>query len=169
MIPGLATIGVLLNPANPITPSIAKDVQAAVLSVGLKAVVMEASSEGELDTHFAQFVEQRVDGFILGSAAFFNRYMDRLVGLAARHRLPAIFSGREFAAAGGLMSYGADNRDAYRQAGIYVGRILKGDKPADLPIMQPTRFELIINLRTAKALGLLVPQGLLAIAGEVIE
>ena len=169
MVPRLATIGVLLNPANPMTPSIARDVQAAAQSVGLKAVVVEASSERDIDTAFAQFVVQRVDALVLGSAAFFNRYRERLVELALQHAIPATFNSRDFAAIGGLMSYGADGRDAYRQAGVYVGRILKGDKPSDLPVMQPTRFELVINLKTVKALGLTVPPGLLAIADEVIE
>jgi putative ABC transport system substrate-binding protein len=169
MVPRLATIGVLLNPANPMTPSIVRDVQAAAQSVGLKAVVVEASAERDIDTAFAQFVAQRVDALVLGSAAFFSRYRERLVALALQHAIPATFNSRDFAAIGGLMSYGADSRDAYRQAGVYVGRILKGDKPSDLPVMQPTRFELVINLKTVKALGLTVPPGLLAIADEVIE
>jgi putative ABC transport system substrate-binding protein len=169
MVPSLATIGVLLNPANPMTPSIARDVQAAAQSVGLKVVVVEASGERDIDTAFAQFVVQRVDALVLGSAAFFNRYRERLVELALQHAIPATFSSRDFPAIGGLMSYGADSRDAYRQAGVYVGRILKGDKPSDLPVMQPTRFELVINLKTVKVLGLTVPPGLLAIADEVIE
>jgi putative ABC transport system substrate-binding protein len=169
MVPTLATIGLLLNPANPMTASIARDVQAAVQSVGIKVIIVEANSEADIDTAFAQFVEQRIGALVIASAVFFNRNRDRLVALAARHAIPAVFNNRDFPSAGGLMSYGADTGDSYRQAGIYVGRILKGDKPIDLPVMQPTRFEFVINLKTVKALGLTAPPGLLAIADEVIE
>jgi ABC-type uncharacterized transport system substrate-binding protein len=103
--------------------------------------------------------EQRIGALIIGSAVFFNRNRDRLIALSARHRVPAVFNNRDFTAAGGLISYGADTADSYRQAGLYVGRILKGDKPADLPVMQPVRFELVINLKTAKTLGLTHPAG----------
>jgi putative ABC transport system substrate-binding protein len=169
MVPTLATIGLLLNPANPMTASIARDVQAAAQSVGIKVIIVEANSEADIDTAFAQFVEQRIGALVIASAVFFNRNRDRLVALAARHAIPAVFNNRDFPSAGGLMSYGADTGDSYRQAGIYVGRILKGDKPIDLPVMQPTRFEFVINLKTVKALGLTAPPGLLAIADEVIE
>jgi ABC-type uncharacterized transport system substrate-binding protein len=125
---------------------------------------MNASS-----TAHSRIVEQRVDALVIASLVFFNRNRDRLIVLTAQHKIPAIFTNREFPAAGGLMSYGADNRDAYRQAGIYAGRILKGDKPADLPVTQPTKFVLVINMNTVKTLGLAVPPGLLAIADEVIE
>jgi putative ABC transport system substrate-binding protein len=169
LVPRLAIIGLLLSPANPMSPAIARDVQAAAESVGLKFLVAEANNERDIDDAFAHFNGQRVDALVLGSGAFFNRYVDRIVALAARHAIPTIFANRAFAADGGMMSYGADFKDAYRQAGAYVGRILKGDKPADLPVTQPTRFELIINLKTVKALGLVVPPGLLAITDEVIE
>ena len=169
MVPKIATIGVLVSPANPMAPTVAKDVQAAVQAVDLKVVVVETSNERDIDTAFAQFVERRVDALVISSAVLFQRLMDRLVALAASHAIPAIFTARDFAAAGGLMSYGTDIKDAYRQAGVYVGRILKGEKPAGLPVMQAAKFELIVNLKTAKALGLTVPAGLLAIADEVIE
>ena len=169
MVPKLATIGLLLNPANPMTASIARDVQAAVQSVGIKVIILEANSEADIDTAFAQFVEQRIGALVIASAVFFNRNRDRLVALAARHAIPAVFNNRDFPTAGGLMSYGADTGDSYRQAGIYVGRILKGEKPADLPVMQPTRFSFVLNLKTAKALGLDIPLKLHAFADEVIE
>jgi putative ABC transport system substrate-binding protein len=169
IVPKLATIGLLLNPANPMTASVAREVQAAVQPVGLKVIVMEANSEPDIDTAFAQFVEQRIGALVIGSAVFFNRSRDRLVALAARHAIPAVFNNRDFPTGGGLMSYGSDTGDSYRQAGVYVGRILKGEKPVDLPVMQPTKFELVINLKTAKALGLTIPETLLAIADQVIE
>jgi ABC-type uncharacterized transport system substrate-binding protein len=171
MVPGLATIGLLVSSLNaPIAAAITKDVQGAAQAAGVKAVVVDVRSARDLDTAFAQLVEQRVEALVIGSLAFFSQTnLDRVAALSAQHKIPAIFAGREFPVAGGLMSYGADIRDAYRQAGVYVGRILKGDKPADLPVMQPTKFVLVINMKTVKALGLTVPPGLLAIADEVIE
>jgi putative tryptophan/tyrosine transport system substrate-binding protein len=169
LVPKLARVGLLVASTNAMTPLILRDVQAAAQSVGLKLVVAEAASERDIDKAFAQFVEQRVDALLIASGIIFYRYREGLATLAARHAIPTVFSQRDFAAAGGLMSYGADVRDAYRQAGIYIARILKGDKPADLPVMQATKFELVINAKTAKALGLTVPNTLLAIADEVIE
>jgi putative ABC transport system substrate-binding protein len=173
MVPRLETIGLLVTPlatAAAITASaITRDVQSAAQAAGIKTVVMEVNSERDLDTAFAQLVKQRVDALVIGSFVIFYRFLDRVAALTAQHKIPAIFITRDFPAAGGLMSYGADNRDTYRQAGVYVGRILKGDKPADLPVMQPTKFVLVINMKTAKAFGLAVPPGLLAIADEVIE
>jgi putative ABC transport system substrate-binding protein len=169
MVTKLATIGLLVSYSNPMTPSIIKEAQAAAEIARLKTVLIDVKSDGEIDGAFARFAEQQVDALIISSAVFFARQQDRLIALAQRYAIPAIYNNRDFAASGGLLSYGADSRDAYRQAGLYVGRILRGDKPGDLPIMQPTRFELVINLTTAKALGLTVPPGLLAIADEVIE
>jgi putative ABC transport system substrate-binding protein len=169
MVPKLATIGLLVAHENPMTPSIIKEAQEAAQVVGLKTVVMEVNSDRDIDDAFARFVEQHVDGLVISSAVFLNRRQDRLAVLATRHAIPAIFTGRDFPANGGLMSYGADATEAYRQAGIYVGRILKGEKPADLPVMQPTKFELVINLKTAKTLGLTVSNQMQLLADEVIE
>jgi putative ABC transport system substrate-binding protein len=135
----------------------------------MKAVVVDVTSERDIDPAFARLVEQRVDALVISGIVFFNRYRDRIVALTAQHRIPAIFTNRVFPVAGGLMSYGADANDAYRQAGVYAGRILKGDKPTDLPVMQATKFELVINVKTAKSLSLTIPPGILAIADEVIE
>jgi putative ABC transport system substrate-binding protein len=171
MVPKLATIGVLVNPASgpSLAAAVTKDVQQSAQAAGIKSVVMEVNSERDFNPAFAQLIEQRVDALVIAGLIFFSRYVDRVAALTAQHKIPAIFTGRVFPDAGGLMSYGADQRDAYRHAGIYVGRILKGDKPADLPVMQPTKFTLVINMKTVKALGLTVPPGLLAIADEVIE
>jgi putative ABC transport system substrate-binding protein len=169
MVPKLATVGLLMSSSNTMTSSILRDVQAAARSVGLKLVVAGAAGEHDIERAFAQIVEQQVDALVIGPGIIFYRYREGLAALAARHKIPSIFSQRDFAAAGGLMSYGADARDAYRQAGIYVARILKGDKPADLPIMQATKFEFVINLKTAKALGLDVPYSMQVLADEVIE
>ena len=169
LLPKLATVGLLTSPFVPRSALIKREVQTAAQTSGLSAVVVDLNSEHEIDTVFSQLAEQRVDALVIASGVFFVRERDRLIALAAAHALPSIFTDRLYAAAGGLMSYGADNRDAYRQAGLYVARILRGDKPSDLPVMQPTRFKLVINMKTVKTLGLTVPPGLLAIADEVIE
>jgi putative ABC transport system substrate-binding protein len=169
LVPKLATVGLLMTSSNAMNSVILKDAQAAAQSVGLKLVVAEAAGERDIDRAFTQIIEQRVDALVIGPGIIFYRYREGLATLAARHKIPSVFSQRDFAAAGGLMSYGANGRDAYRQAGIYVARILKGDKPADLPVMQAAKFELVINVKTAKALGLTVPNTLIAIADELIE
>jgi ABC-type uncharacterized transport system substrate-binding protein len=169
LVPDLVTLGLLLNPDNTMTASVEKEVQAAAQGVGLKVVVEKANIEPQIDAAFARFVEERIGALIIGSAVFFNRHRDRLVALSTRHGIPAAFNNRDFPGAGGLMSYGPDTGTAYHEAGKYVGRILKGDKPGDLPIMQPTRFDLVLNLRVAKALGLNIPPFIIAIADEVIE
>jgi putative ABC transport system substrate-binding protein len=168
MLPRLRTLGLLLSVTNSMDPSIQKDVQAAAQSVGVKLVVAPAAGEGDIDRAFAQFVEQRVDAVIASGIVSF-RYRDRVAALAAQHAIPAISNNREFVDVGGLMSYGAVASEAYRQAGVYVARILKGDKPADLPVVQATKFGFAINLKVARTLGLSVPPTLLAIADEVIE
>jgi putative ABC transport system substrate-binding protein len=168
LVPTATVIGFLINSRNPTSESQIRDVQTAARARGVELMILNASGERDIDAAFASFVQQRVNAVIVGSDSVFVSRPDQLVGLAARHALPAIYF-REFVGAGGLISYGASISDAYRLAGGYVGRILKGEKPADLPVMQPTKFELVINLKTAKALGLNVPDRLIAIADEVIE
>jgi ABC-type uncharacterized transport system substrate-binding protein len=169
LVPAATSIGFLVNPTNPNSQSEASDVQAAARILGLHLHVENASTEREIDAAFASFVQERVNALFVIADAFFSTHRDQLIALAARHALPASYSGADNKTAGGLMTYGASAADADRQAGVYTGRILKGEKPADLPVMQPTRFELVINLKIAKALGLTVPPMLLALADEVIE
>ena len=167
--PAAARIGMLVNPDNPNAESTMGDAQAAAETLGKKLVVFKARTERDLDTVFATFVEQKVEAVLVESDPFFLARREQVVALAARYALAAIYAFREFATVGGLMSYGTSLSNAYHQAGVYAARILKGEKPADLPIMQPTKFELVINLKTVRALGVTVPAGVLAIADEVIE
>jgi putative ABC transport system substrate-binding protein len=143
--------------------------EAAARTVGQRIIVLRASTPGEIDTAFMAMVRQGAGGVVIGQDVFFYSRRDQLVSLAARHALPAVYFLREMVDAGGLMSYGDDRAESFRQAGIYVARILKGEKPADLPVLQPTKFDLVVNLKTVKALGFTVPQTLLVAATEVIE
>ena len=169
MLPGAARVGVLVDPNFAVTQSFVSRRSGCGLSIGLQLEVLEATTDRDIDTAFARLAQQPIDALVVGPGPLLDNRRDQLATLAAHHRVPAIYLLREFAEAGGLMSYGTSLTDAYRQAGVYTGRILKGEKPADLPVMQPTKFEFVINLKTAKALGLSFPPGLLALADEVIE
>jgi putative ABC transport system substrate-binding protein len=169
LVPTAAAVAMLVNPRNRRTEFDTKNVQAAAGSMGLQFIVLNASTESEIAAAFANLVQQGAGALIVGADPFLISQSEQLAALAAHHAIPAVHAYREFAAAGGLMSYGPSLADAYRQAGIYTGKILMGAKPADLPVEQSTRVELVINLKTAKALGLTLPLPLLGRADEVIE
>jgi putative tryptophan/tyrosine transport system substrate-binding protein len=169
LMPNAAVFGVLADPASVSTQFLIPDMQAAARALGLQLIVANARTDSDLEAAFATFLRQRVGAVLVGDSSFFPRRMEQLAALAARHALPAIFPYREHVLAGGLMSYGTSLGYGYHQLGIYAGRILKGEKPADLPVEQATRIELILNLKTAKALGIEFPTGLLVRADEVIE
>jgi putative ABC transport system substrate-binding protein len=169
MVPKATTIAVLVNPNYSPAESQLRDVQEAAARLGVRLVVVRANAESDFDAAFATIVQRRAGALLVVASPFFNSRREQLVVLAARHAVPTIYEWREFAAAGGLMSYGTSLAEAYRQGGVYTGRILKGEKPADLPVLQSTRFELVINLSTAKALSIEVPPTLSARADEIIE
>jgi putative tryptophan/tyrosine transport system substrate-binding protein len=169
LIPNAAVFGLLADPTTPATQSIVTDLQTAARTLGLQLVVVTPATDSDLEPAFATFSQQRVSGVLVGPSTFYSRRTEQLAALAARHVLPAMFPFREFALDGGLMSYGSSFAYTARQVGIYTGRILKGEKPADLPIEQITKIDLVINLKTAKALGLTIPETLLATADEVIQ
>jgi putative tryptophan/tyrosine transport system substrate-binding protein len=170
LVPAAAHIAVLVNPTDATrAESTLRDVEAAARVIGLEVRVLEASTSGEIDAAFASIVRDHADALFVAPDGFFNTRRVQLATLAARHAIPATYAVRDYAEVGGLMSYGASDTDASRQAGIYAGRILKGEKPTDLPVLQPTKFEFVINLQTAKAIGLTVPDKLLVAADEVIE
>jgi putative tryptophan/tyrosine transport system substrate-binding protein len=169
LVPQAATFGVLLNPTFPAAASQLGDMQEAARTLGLQIHVLRASIDREIETAFDTVAQHRIPALAVAADPFFNSRRDKLAALAARHAVPAMYAFREFAAAGGLMSYGIDLDDVYRQIGVYAGRVLKGVNPADLPVLRPTKFEFVINLKTAKALGLDLPPTLLALADEVIE
>jgi putative ABC transport system substrate-binding protein len=169
LMPKAATIVYLMNPDNPNAETEMRAAQTAAHSLGEQMPVLSANNERELGTAFAMMEQQRANALVVASDTFFAWRREQIVSLAARHQISAIYQIREFAQAGGLMTYGNNLTDAYRQVGIYVGRILKGEKPGDLPVQQATKFELVINLQTAKTLGLTIPPGVLAVADGVIE
>jgi putative tryptophan/tyrosine transport system substrate-binding protein len=169
LVPKATKIAVLVNPGTPTTEVERKDVQAAAQKIGLQLIEADVSSVRDIDTAFTTFAQRGPSALLVGAGPFLTSNRARLVELAARHALPAIYHQREIVAAGGLMSYGTSIADAYRQTGIYAARILKGEKPADLPVMQSTKFELVLNLKTSKTLGIEIPNKILALADEVIE
>jgi putative ABC transport system substrate-binding protein len=169
LVPRVTALAVLLNPTFPDATEQLSKVQDAARTIGLPTTILNARNISEIDAAFQTLVQMRLGKLLVGTDPFLLGRREQIVGLAARHGIPAIYDGRDFTVAGGLMSYGASFPDAVRQVGVYTGRILKGEKPADLPVMQPTKFELVINLKTARALGLTVPPTLLALADDVIE
>jgi putative ABC transport system substrate-binding protein len=169
LVPHAKVIALLVNPTYPGTERIIEEVQQAARATGVQLDTLKAATEGEIDAAFATLVQRHAEALVIGNDGFFDSRREQFVVLTGRHAVPAIFQGREFPASGGLISYGTSLKGVYRQHGSYAGKILKGAKPADLPVQQPTTFELVINLKTVKALGLAVPQTILARADEVIE
>jgi putative ABC transport system substrate-binding protein len=169
LLPTATIVALLVNPSNPVAETLSRDTQAAARTLGLQMHVLDASTERDFDTVFAALVQLRAGGLVMLSDPFFNTRQKQLAALAIRHAIPTIYQNREFVAAGGLVGYGNSFTDLWRQIGAYTGRILNGENPADLPVQQPTKFELFINLKTAKMLGLTVPATLLTRADEVIE
>jgi len=167
--PKATVIGLLVDPTNPRSELVVQQIEEAARTLGLGLHILKVSTEGELDSAFASLVQLGVGALLVAQEPSYQRWREQIIALAARHAIPTAYGQRDYPAAGGLMSYDASVADSYRQVGVYVGRILKGEKPAELPIMQPTKFELVINLKTANALGLIIPQTLLATADEVIE
>jgi putative ABC transport system substrate-binding protein len=169
LVPSAKVFGMLVNPKNTQVQAQLTDFQAETRSLGLDQIVLDASTVQEIDTAFTVFAQQRGNALVVSADSFFLSRRDHIIALAARHMVPSIYEWHEFASAGGLISYGVSLKGAYRQAGAYAGRILKGEKPSDLPVIQPTKFELVINLRTAKTLAIAVPQTLQVSADEIIE
>jgi putative ABC transport system substrate-binding protein len=169
LVPRANVIALLVNPTNPLTERLTKVAQEAARAKGVQISFLKAGTEREIDAAFTSLSQLKAGALVVGADSFFAAQRDQLVALASSHAIPVIYPFREWVTAGGLVSYGPSLTDVYRQAGSYAGKILKGAKPADLPVQQPTRFELVINLKTAQALGLSVPQALLARADEVIE
>jgi putative tryptophan/tyrosine transport system substrate-binding protein len=167
--PSARVIGALVNPERPGVDANSKELQAAAQSIGIQLIIQNAGPKHALEAAFERLAEQRIDALVVTADPFFNFRRAQVIALAARHAMPAVYQWREFVADGGLMSYGPSIADAYHQAGVYAGRILKGERPADLPVMQPTRFELVINQKTAKTLGINIPPLMLARANDVIE
>jgi putative ABC transport system substrate-binding protein len=169
LVPQATVFGMLINPTNPLSENVKRDSQAAALKLGVQLNVLHASTDAELDKAFTAFREMHVGALVLGTDAFFNNRLEELAALAIRNSLPVVYEYHQFVAAGGLVSYGGSIIDSYRLAGGYVGRVLKGEKPADLPVQQASKIELLLNLKTAKTLGITVPQSIQNRADEVIE
>ena len=169
LLPQVKVIAALLNPTSQNAEIQSSDLQTAGRALGLQIDIANASTEREIEAAFATLAQKSTGALVVGNDPFFASAREQIIALAARHAIPAVYDLREYADAGGLITYGTNLKDAYRQVGVYVGRILKGEKPAELPVLRPTKFEFIINLKTAKTLGLALPPGLLAIADEVIE
>jgi ABC-type uncharacterized transport system substrate-binding protein len=169
LVPTAKAVGVLVNPGNPASVANLHDIVAAGPSLGLGVLVLNASTEADVDAAFEKLVQQKAGGLMVNADTFLSSRRNQIVALAVRHRIPVMYPQREYLLAGGLLSYGTDLSDGYRQVGVYCGRILKGAKPADLPVLLPTKFELLINLKAAMALGITVPPTLLAIANEIME
>jgi putative ABC transport system substrate-binding protein len=169
LVPNVLLLGALINPSFPPAARELEDIQTATRNIGQNLLVGRADTDTQLQTAFATFVEQRVGAVLVAAAPFFDTRREQIIALAAQHRLPAMYHFREYAIAGGLISYGPSIADSYKQAGIYAGRILRGAKPSDLPVMQPTKFEMVINLKTANALGLTIPNTMQLLADEVVE
>ena len=169
LMPKATTLGILLNPTFPASASQLRDMQVAARTIGLQVHVLQASTDREIDGAFESVAQNHIPALVVAADPFFNTHRDKITALAARYAVPAMYSFRDYTVAGGLMSYGIDLPEVYRQLGVYAGRVLKGAKVSDLPVTQPTRFEFVINLKTAKALGLAIPAGLLSFADEVIE
>ena len=167
--PRATVIGLLVNPTNPRSELVVQQMEEPARALGLRLHVLKASTEGELDSVFASLVQLGIGALLVAQEPSYLRWREQITALAARHAIPATYGQREYVVAGGLMSYDASVADSFRQVGVYVGRILKGEKPADMPVMQPTKFELVLNLKTAKVIGLEIPAKLLALADEVIE
>ena len=169
VVPQAGVVAALVNQTRPVAASQTAELQAAAQKFGQRIQIINAATEQDIEPAFASMAQLKVGALLQAADPFFNTVRDQIVSLAARHAIPAIYEQRAFVAAGGLMSYGTNLADAYRQAGVYTGRILKGEKPADMPVVQATKFELVLNLKTAKALSLNIPSGLLTIADEIIE
>jgi putative ABC transport system substrate-binding protein len=169
IVPGASIFGVLVNPEYPPAKNQVRELETAVTKLGRAIYRVEASDDGQLETAFIALMQKRVAALVVGADPFFDSRRTRIISFAAENRLPGIYQFRDYALDGGLISYGPSITDTYRQVGVYVGRILKGANPSDLPIMLPTKYDLVINLKTAKALGLSIPDKLLALADEVIE
>jgi putative ABC transport system substrate-binding protein len=169
LLPSATRFAVLVNPKDPTQDPFAGNAKTAALAQGWQIEILDASTDGEIDVAFASLIEKRAEVLLIAPGVLFFERRLQLAALALRHAVPTIYAIAAFPEAGGLMSYGSDYRDTFRQVGVYVGRILKGAKPADLPVLQPTKFDFVINLTTAKVLGLTIPPGLLAIADRVVE